>query len=48
MRGVRQQQHGECGRSDLTRDRLAEYVAELAELERQLTGEMIARRSSWL
>ena len=36
------QQLGECGRSDPTRDRLAEYVAELDELERQLTGEMIA------
>lgn len=36
-----QQQLGECGRSDPTRDRLAEYVAELDELERQLTGEMI-------
>ena len=37
-----QQQLGEYGRSDPTRDRLAEYVAELDELERQLTGEMIA------
>lgn len=37
-----QQQLGECGRSDPTRDRLAEYVAELDELEKQLTGEMIA------
>jgi DNA-directed RNA polymerase specialized sigma24 family protein len=37
-----QQQLGECGRSDPTRDRLAEYVAELDELERQLAGEMIA------
>jgi DNA-directed RNA polymerase specialized sigma24 family protein len=37
-----QQQLGECGRMDPTRDRLAEYVAELDELERQLTGEMIA------
>ena len=37
-----QQQLGECGRSDPTRDRLAEYVAELEELERQLTGELIA------
>ena len=37
-----QQQLGECGHSDPTRDRLAEYVAELDELERQLTGEMIA------
>lgn len=37
-----QQQLGECGRSDPMRDRLAEYVAELDELERQLTGEMIA------
>lgn len=38
-----QQQLGECGRSDPMRDRLAEYVAELDELERQLTGEMIAQ-----
>lgn len=37
-----QRQLGECGRSDPTRDRLAEYVAELDELERELTGEMIA------
>lgn len=37
-----QQQLGECGRSDPTRDRLAEYVAELDGLERHLTGEMIA------
>ena len=37
-----QQQLGECGRSDPTRDRLAEYVAELDVLERELTGEMIA------
>ena len=37
-----QQQLGECGRCDPTRDRLAEYVAELDGLERQLTGEMIA------
>lgn len=36
-----QQQLGECGRSDPTRDRLAEYVVELDGLERQLTGEMI-------
>ncbi len=36
-----QQQLGECGRSDPSRDRLAEYVAELDELELQLTGEMI-------
>ena len=36
-----QQQLGECGRSDPTRDRLAEHVAELDGLERQLTGEMI-------
>ena len=35
-------QLGECGRSDPTRDRLAEYAAELDELERELTGEMIA------
>ena len=33
---------GECGQGDPTRDRLAEYVAELDELERDLTGEMIA------
>ena len=39
---TQQQQFGECGRSDLMRDRLAEYVAELDELERQQTGEMIA------
>lgn len=37
-----QRQLGECGRSDPTRDRLAEYAAELDELERELTGEMIA------
>ena len=37
-----QQQLGECGRSDPTRDRLAEYVAELDGLERELTGEVIA------
>jgi len=37
-----QQQLGECGQSDPTRDRLAEYVAELDGVERQLTGEMIA------
>ena len=37
-----QQQLGECGRSDPTRDRLAENVAELDGLEPQLTGEMIA------
>jgi chromosome segregation ATPase len=37
-----QQQLSECGRSDPTRDRLAEYVAELDGLERQLTGEMIS------
>ena len=36
-----QRQFGECGRSDPTRDRLAEYAAELDELERELTGEMI-------
>ena len=35
-------QLGDCGRSDLTRDRLAEYAVELDELERELTGEMIA------
>jgi len=37
-----QQQLGDCGRSDPTRDRLAEHAAELDELERELTGEMIA------
>lgn len=37
-----QRQLGECGQSDPTRDRLAEYAAELDELERELTGEMIA------
>lgn len=37
-----QRQLGECGRSDPTRDRLAEYAAELDELESELTGEMIA------
>lgn len=37
-----QRQLCECGRSDPTRDRLAEYAAELDELERELTGEMIA------
>ena len=37
-----QRQLGECGRSDPTRDRMAEYAAELDELERELTGEMIA------
>lgn len=37
-----QRQLGECGRSNPTRDRLAEYAAELDELERELTGEMIA------
>ena len=37
-----QRQLGECGRSDPSRDRLAEYAAELDELERELTGEMIA------
>lgn len=36
-----QRQLGECGRSDPTRDRLAEYAAELDELEHELTGEMI-------
>jgi len=36
------QQLGACGHSDPTRDRLAEYVAELDKLERELTGEMIA------
>ena len=35
-------QLGECGRGDPTRDRLAEYAAELDELEHELTGEMIA------
>jgi DNA-directed RNA polymerase specialized sigma24 family protein len=37
-----QRQLGECGRSDPTRDRLAEYVAELDELERELTSELIS------
>jgi len=37
-----QRRLGECRCSDPTRDRLAEYVAELDELERALTGEMIA------
>ena len=37
-----QQQLGECGRSDRTRDRLAEYAAEMDGLERELTGKMIA------
>ncbi len=37
-----QRQLGECGRGDPTRDRLAEYSADLDELERELTGEMIA------
>jgi len=37
-----QRQLGECGRSDPTRDRLAEYVAELDALERELTGELIS------
>ena len=37
-----QRQLGECGRGDPTRDRLAEYAAELDELEQELTGEMIA------
>ena len=35
-------QLGECGRGDPTRDRLAEYAAELDELEHELTREMIA------
>ena len=37
-----QRQLGECGCSDPTRDRLAEYAAELDELESELTEEMIA------
>ena len=37
-----QRQLGDCGQSDPTRDRLAEYAAELDELERELTGEMIS------
>lgn len=37
-----QRQLGECGRGDPMRDRLAEHAAELDELERELTGEMIA------
>lgn len=36
-----QRQLGECGSDDSTRDRLAEYVADLDDLERQLTAEMI-------
>jgi len=36
-----QRQLGEYGASDPMRDRLAEYVAELDELERELTGEVI-------
>lgn len=36
-----QRQLGECGRSDPTRDRLAEYAAELDERERELTGETL-------
>ncbi len=36
-----QRQLGECGHSDPMRDRLAEYAAELDELERELTGELI-------
>ena len=38
-----QRQLGECGRIDPTRDRLAEYAAELDEPERELAGEMTAR-----
>jgi len=34
-------QLGECGTDDATRDRLAEYVAELDDLEHHLTSEMI-------
>lgn len=34
-------QLGECGSDDATRDRLAEYVAELDDLEHHLTSEMI-------
>ena len=37
-----QRQLGECGRGDPTRDRLAEYAAELDTLEQELTAEMIA------
>ncbi len=36
-----QRQLGECGASDPARDRLAEYAADLDELESELTGEMI-------
>jgi DNA-directed RNA polymerase specialized sigma24 family protein len=35
-------QLGERGSEDATRDRLAEYVAELDALEQELTGEVIA------
>lgn len=35
------QQLGERGQDDATRDRLAEYVGELDDLERHLTSEMI-------
>lgn len=34
-------QLGECGTDDATRDRLAEYVGELDDLERHLTSELI-------
>lgn len=34
-------QLGECGTDDATRDRLAEYAAELDDLESHLTSEMI-------
>jgi len=37
-----QQQFGEYSRGNPMRDRLAEHVADLDELERELTGEMIA------
>ena len=37
-----QQQLGECGRSDPTRDRLAEYVADIDTLERELTAAVIS------
>lgn len=37
-----QRQLGECGRGDPTRDRLAEYAAELDALERELTAAVIS------
>lgn len=37
-----QRELGECGRSDPTRDRLAEYVADIDALERELTAVVIS------